>query len=169
MKQGVEPALRKEVWKFLLGYLEYGATDAERQQTMASLRREYEELKAKWVEASSLTDEQDPTFQHYTQYSRKIAKDVHRTDQNEEYYSGKHNPRFTQMRELLLAYSFYDMELGYVQGMSDLLSPVLVVMDNEADAFWCFVGIMSSVVRCSFSFFSFHSSSLTFLLLLSVT
>jgi hypothetical protein len=33
--------------------------------------------------------------------------------------------------------------VGYVQGMNDLLSPTLIVMDNEVDAFWCFVGLMS--------------------------
>ncbi len=32
--------------------------------------------------------------------------------------------------------------LGYVQGMNDLLSPILIVMENEVDAFWCFVGLM---------------------------
>jgi hypothetical protein len=32
--------------------------------------------------------------------------------------------------------------LGYVQGMNDLLSPVLIVMENEVDAFWCFAGLM---------------------------
>ena len=30
--------------------------------------------------------------------------------------------------------------------MSDLLAPLLVVMDNEVDAFWCFVGYMDMVV-----------------------
>ena len=35
---------------------------------------------------------------------------------------------------------------GYVQGMSDLLSPILVVMENEVDAFWCFAGIMERMV-----------------------
>lgn len=30
--------------------------------------------------------------------------------------------------------------------MSDLLSPILFVMDgDEADAFWCFAGLMDSV------------------------
>lgn len=33
--------------------------------------------------------------------------------------------------------------LGYVQGMNDLLSPILIVMDDEVDAFWTFVGLMS--------------------------
>lgn len=36
---------------------------------------------------------------------------------------------------------------GYVQGMSDLLSPVLFVMENEVDAFWCFVSFMDQMVR----------------------
>ncbi len=29
--------------------------------------------------------------------------------------------------------------------MSDLLSPILYVMQNEVDAFWCFVGFMDKV------------------------
>ena len=29
--------------------------------------------------------------------------------------------------------------------MSDLLSPLLFVMKNEVDAFWCFVGFMDRV------------------------
>jgi hypothetical protein len=29
-----------------------------------------------------------------------------------------------------------------LQGMSDLLSPILYIMDNEVDAFWCFAALM---------------------------
>ncbi|KAJ1330722.1 hypothetical protein BSLG_009174 [Batrachochytrium salamandrivorans] len=36
--------------------------------------------------------------------------------------------------------------IGFVQGMADLASPFLVVMQgNEADAFWCFVTLMESM------------------------
>lgn len=31
--------------------------------------------------------------------------------------------------------------------MSDLLSPILFVVQNEVDAFWCFCGFMELVVR----------------------
>ena len=30
----------------------------------------------------------------------------------------------------------------FLQGMSDLLSPILFVMDDESEAFWCFVALM---------------------------
>ena len=36
---------------------------------------------------------------------------------------------------------------GYVQGMSDLLAPLLSVMENEVDTFWCFAGFMEMVVH----------------------
>jgi hypothetical protein len=31
--------------------------------------------------------------------------------------------------------------------MSDLLSPILYVMEDEVDAFWCFVSFMDQMVR----------------------
>nr|CAD1821406.1 unnamed protein product [Ananas comosus var. bracteatus] len=43
---------------------------------------------------------------------------------------------------ILEAYSIYDPEIGYCQGMSDLLSPIVAVMEEDHDAFWCFVGFM---------------------------
>ncbi|XP_020241108.1 small G protein signaling modulator 2-like isoform X2 [Asparagus officinalis] len=43
---------------------------------------------------------------------------------------------------VLEAYAIYDPETGYCQGMSDLLSPILAVMEEDHDAFWCFVGFM---------------------------
>jgi hypothetical protein len=41
----------------------------------------------------------------------------------------------------------YNFDLGYVQGMSDLLSPILMIMNSdEVESFWCFVGFMNRVV-----------------------
>lgn len=45
-----------------------------------------------------------------------------------------------------MTYVMYNFDLGYVQGMSDLLAPILYVTQDEATAFWCFVGYMDMVV-----------------------
>ncbi|KAD3641429.1 hypothetical protein R6Q59_004008 [Mikania micrantha] len=43
---------------------------------------------------------------------------------------------------ILEAYALYDSEIGYCQGMSDLLSPIIAVVEDDSEAFWCFVGFM---------------------------
>ncbi|GAV89615.1 RabGAP-TBC domain-containing protein [Cephalotus follicularis] len=43
---------------------------------------------------------------------------------------------------ILEAYALYDPEIGYCQGMSDLLSPIITVITEDHEAFWCFVGSM---------------------------
>ncbi|XP_020593615.1 TBC1 domain family member 17-like [Phalaenopsis equestris] len=48
----------------------------------------------------------------------------------------------SRLVSVLEAYAIYDPEIGYCQGMSDLLSPILVVVEDDYEAFWCFVGFM---------------------------
>ncbi|XP_059640360.1 rab GTPase-activating protein 22-like isoform X1 [Cornus florida] len=43
---------------------------------------------------------------------------------------------------ILEAYALYDSEIGYCQGMSDLLSPIISVIEEDHEAFWCFMGFM---------------------------
>ncbi|KAK6936634.1 Rab-GTPase-TBC domain [Dillenia turbinata] len=43
---------------------------------------------------------------------------------------------------ILEAYALYDPEIGYCQGMSDLLSPIIAVIEEDHIAFWCYVGFM---------------------------
>ncbi len=51
------------------------------------------------------------------------------------------------LRTILMTYHMYSPTLGYVQGMSDLLSPIYVVFDaDEALSFWAFVGLMQMTV-----------------------
>ena len=51
--------------------------------------------------------------------------------------------------------------------MSDLLSPILFLMENEVEAFWCFAGFMEKLVRSLHSqnvggkyMYLFHDSAL---------
>lgn len=53
-------------------------------------------------------------------------------------------------RNILLNYAVYNARLGYTQGMSDLLSPLLAELNDEQEAFWCFAGLMQrSVAVCT--------------------
>ncbi|KAI5069032.1 hypothetical protein GOP47_0015333 [Adiantum capillus-veneris] len=45
---------------------------------------------------------------------------------------------------ILEAYALFDPETGYCQGMSDLLSPFVALLDEDYQAFWCFVQFMNT-------------------------
>jgi len=54
------------------------------------------------------------------------------------------NEHIERLGTILLTYNFYEKELGYVQGMSDLCAPIYVVMGaDEEMTFWCFVEVMN--------------------------
>jgi hypothetical protein len=101
---------------------------------------------------------------------RAIEKDVHRTDRTIPIFMGEDIPHpdpdspfadvgtnvhLEQMKDMLLTYNEYNKELGYVQGMSDLLAPIYAVMQDDAIAFWGFVNFMERMVRCSASVYHF--------------
>ncbi|KAJ3213297.1 GTPase activating protein [Dinochytrium kinnereticum] len=62
---------------------------------------------------------------------------------------GPGTPNMNKLRDILITYacSFPGSDrLGFVQGMADLASPVLVSVEgDESDAFWCFVGVMEKM------------------------
>uniref|UniRef100_A0A8C0LG04 TBC1 domain family member 17 n=1 Tax=Canis lupus dingo TaxID=286419 RepID=A0A8C0LG04_CANLU len=82
---GLSPGLRRDAWKFLLGYLSWEGSAEEHKAHVRKKTDEYFRMKLQWKSVS------------------------------------------------------------YVQGMSDLLSPILYVIQNEVDAFWCFCGFMELV------------------------
>jgi TBC1 domain family member 15 len=71
-----------------------------------------------------------------------VEKDALRTDRHIDYFKQDHGAGLERLRNILITYALYNPMLGYVQGMSDLLSPIAAIIENEADAFWCFVGLM---------------------------
>ncbi|KAK1392696.1 TBC1 domain family member 15 [Heracleum sosnowskyi] len=136
---GVEHSLRKEVWAFLLGYYADDCTYAEREYLVSVKKSEYETLKNQW---KSISAEQAKRFTKFRERKGLIEKDVVRTDRSLSFYEGDDNPNVILLHDILLTYSFFNFDLGYCQGMSDLLSPILFVMKNESEAFWCFVSLM---------------------------
>ncbi|KAH1057340.1 hypothetical protein J1N35_035405 [Gossypium stocksii] len=136
---GVEHKFRKEVWAILLGYHSYESTYAEREYQKSIKKTEYETIKNQW---QSISPGQAKRFTKFRERKGLIEKDVVRTDRSLSFYDGDDNPNVNLLRDILLTYSFYNFDLGYCQGMSDLLSPILFVMEDESESFWCFVALM---------------------------
>lgn len=52
-----------------------------------------------------------------------------------------------QLKDMLLTYNEQNRDLGYVQGMSDLLAPIYAVLQDDAVAFWAFKNFMDRMER----------------------
>ncbi|CAB4069472.1 TBC1D15 [Lepeophtheirus salmonis] len=109
---------------------------------------EYFQMKAQW---KSITPKQESHFAAFRERKVQIEKDICRTDRDHHFFEGDNNENVKILNNVLMTYVMYNFDLGYVQGMSDLLSPILYVMQNEVDAFWCFVGFMD-IVKSNFDF-----------------
>uniref|UniRef100_A0A8C4WSB7 TBC1 domain family member 15 n=1 Tax=Gopherus evgoodei TaxID=1825980 RepID=A0A8C4WSB7_9SAUR len=139
---GLSPALRKEAWKFLLGYYSWESSSEENRAQARRRTDEYFRMKLQW---KSVSEEQERRNSLLRGYRSLIERDVSRTDRSNKFYQGSENPALVLLHDVLMTYCVYNFDLGYVQGMSDLLSPVLYVTQNEVDAFWCFAGFMELV------------------------
>ncbi|XP_013931345.1 PREDICTED: small G protein signaling modulator 1 [Thamnophis sirtalis] len=75
----------------------------------------------------------------YTVNLHRIEKDVQRCDRNYWYFSPVN---LEKLRNVMCSYIWHHIDVGYVQGMCDLLAPLLVILDEEALAFSCFTELM---------------------------
>ncbi|XP_068616893.1 small G protein signaling modulator 1 [Brachionichthys hirsutus] len=75
----------------------------------------------------------------YTLNLHRIDKDVQRCDRNYCYFTPAN---LEKLRNIMCSYIWRHLDIGYVQGMCDLLAPLLVILDDEAMAFSCFTELM---------------------------
>ncbi|XP_028857340.1 small G protein signaling modulator 2 isoform X1 [Denticeps clupeoides] len=69
----------------------------------------------------------------------RIDKDVQRCDRNYYYFT---TSNLEKLRNIMCSYVWEHLEMGYVQGMCDLLAPLLVILDDEGLAYSCFTQLM---------------------------
>ncbi|CAO3636194.1 unnamed protein product [Mucor hiemalis] len=146
---GLVPEVRAEAWLFLTGVYPWNSTRTERSVIAENKRESYQSLKSKWSEDES--HRATPIFQDQ---KHRIDKDVHRTDRTVDIYADESMPNpdpvmnvgtnknLEILKCILVTYNEYNTELGYVQGMSDLLSPLYAIIEEEPMAFWAFAGFM---------------------------
>lgn len=136
---GVEAELRREAWKFLLGLHKPDSSAAERRDLVRDRKQSYDVLRRQWT---SITEQQASRFGKWKERKSRVDKDVRRTDRALPFFAKEYSPNLKALRNILLTYTMYNFDLGYCQGMSDLASPLLYIMRDEAEAFWCFAALM---------------------------
>ncbi|XP_065185015.1 TBC1 domain family member 17-like [Sycon ciliatum] len=189
---GIDPTIRRDVWRYLFGIYPFNSTEREREVVAAELRLRYDALKQRWKSVLELscaddertklcspsylvTDETDggtaPRGAEVAQPAaavtvgdpdvflklqaqvyagrqsidikvmkkaiRVIDKDVPRNDRDHPYFKGAGNPNLRVLRDVLITFAAFHPDLGYSQGMNDILSRFLVTMDDEQEAYWC--------------------------------
>ncbi|KAB2056995.1 hypothetical protein ES319_A11G142100v1 [Gossypium barbadense] len=174
---GIHPSIKGLVWEFLLGCYNPNSTLEDRNQLRQQRRERYSMWKTEcrnmvsvigrgnFITTPIITDDGQPIEVEGCRVTsavsdKKVAQwmlilhqfglDVVRTDRALAFYEDKANQ--AKLWDVLSIYSWVDDDIGYVQGMNDICSPMVILLENEADAFWCFECAMRRLrenFRCS--------------------
>lgn len=69
----------------------------------------------------------------------RIDKDVQRCDRNYWYFTTEN---LDKLRNVMCTYVWEHLDMGYMQGMCDLVAPLLVIFDDEGTTYSCFCHLM---------------------------
>ncbi|PNY05303.1 TBC1 domain family member 15-like protein [Trifolium pratense] len=158
---GVHPSIKGVVWEFLLGCYDPNSTFDERNELMQRRRGQYDMWKAecqkfvptlgsgKFLTTPLIGEDgqpTDPSLVNLTTSDKKVVQwmqllhqiglDVVRTDRALVFYEDEANQ--AKLWDVLSIYAWMDNDIGYVQGMNDICSPLVILIENEADCYWCF-------------------------------
>ncbi|XP_037548193.1 small G protein signaling modulator 1 [Nematolebias whitei] len=93
----------------------------------------------KYEESSEEQTYSQETLDMYLINLHRIDKDVRRCDRTYLYFTPEN---LEKLRNIMCSYVWQHLDIGYVQGMCDLLAPLLVILDDEVMAFSCFTELM---------------------------
>lgn len=166
---GLNETIRSQAWLFLLDVLPWDSSTFERNQIIKSLRSDYQhylnlwkiDIQEKekddfWVDQKfriekdiNRTDRDLPLYKNPKTFNNKDDKNSNNSDNEDDEHnvSNIKNEHLQNLREILITYNEYNHNLGYVQGMTDLLSPIYYIFQDNALSFWCFVKFMERMER----------------------
>ncbi|XP_063358331.1 uncharacterized protein LOC134647897 isoform X2 [Cydia amplana] len=143
---GIDPSLRKVVWKHILNVYPDGMTGKERMDYIKRKANEYYTLRARWKDCI----QKGIVNADLAYVTSMVRKDVLRTDRHHNFYAGSDdNQNIASLFNILTTYALQHPRVSYCQGMSDLASPLLVTMGDEAHAYICLCALMARL-HCNF-------------------
>ena len=89
----------------------------------------------------------------YSNDVRQIDLDVNRTYRNHVMFRERYGVKQQSLFHVLAAYSMYNTEVGYCQGMSQIGALLLMYLNTEEDAFWALSVLMSGRTHAMHGFF----------------
>jgi len=104
--------------------------------TLLDLDRIKQEQFGKYQEMKELARKYSPDI-------RQIDLDVNRTYRDHVMFRERYNSRQQDLFHVLAAYSMFNTEVGYCQGMSQIAALLLMYLNSDEDAFWALSQIMS--------------------------
>lgn len=144
--RGVEISLRKEVWLYLLGVVDFDSSEKMRREKYEERQATYKQLNEKRKSNQSLLSHGNgatPTNNKLTQMLQQVDNDIRRTDRSHPFYKGEDNPNLDRLRQIILNYLLeYRKDITYCQGMTDILAPILMSLDDDSESFFCFTRLV---------------------------
>jgi len=116
--KGVPERLRGTLWHILL-----------------NIDRIKQEQEGKYQEMKKIARLHSPDI-------RQIDLDVNRTYRDHIMFRERYNSRQQDLFHVLAAYSMYNSEVGYCQGMSQIAALLLMYLNSDEDAFWALSQLM---------------------------
>eukprot|EP00897_Mesotaenium_endlicherianum_P007848 jgi/Mesen1/7091/ME000369S06414 len=94
-------------------------------------------MNAAWIPYSAQADDVSPREAASLAASIGLIDDAHLEPPRRHHAA--------RLVAILEAYAVHDPEIGYCQGMSDLLSPFVALIADDSEAFWCYERFMRKV------------------------
>ena len=136
---GVPMALRRDAWRAFLNVNNDGVGDYETHLAAANeeAARILEERRLFLAaSASKVKDPSAPTHGHGGHWAVQIEKDIPRTANFERQPLIANDVALNMLRNILRAHARKNLHVGYSQGLNFVASVLLLVLDEEEDAFY---------------------------------
>lgn len=141
---GIDSSIRGQVWKYLLRFYPWDSTEVQRKEIDIAKELKYIELDTWSTQCQANID----NWKEYSIRLDQIDKDVARTDRDErEEFKDDNSPYLAQIKEILRNHLWLNWNIGYLQGMNDLLVPITILMSTKHISFWCFSELIVNMQR----------------------
>lgn len=123
IKHGLDDESRYKLWPFILDLFPYESDNEQQKVIMEKKINDYICIKK---QMQSIVKSQLEECSNLLSMLKTIEADVKRTDRNLPQFKDSSSPYFKVVDHLLTVYGFYNKDSLYVQGMGDLLTPLLL-------------------------------------------